>query len=327
MVVGLYAPGPVARAQTPSRLGAVQLGAALNDGGFDATDARYRATFRDNFGAVTPESAFKMTETEPSRGHYAFGLQDRMLDWAEANGKQFHGHTLVWCADEWNPTWLTQTQWTPAELTAVLQDYISTVVGRYAGRVKTWDVVNEAFNANGTRRDCVWSRVLGPGYIETALRMAHEADPAAKLFYNEYNADLVNSRFRAVEAMAKDFRARGVPLDGIGLQMHLFGPSPPQYRIEEAMARIASLGLSVHVSELDDKTSSFPPAATLRPSSPARPRPTRLSPPPARPSRPASGSPPGGSPTRGPSAAPRSSPSRGMRTTRRSRRGTRSDGR
>ena len=256
-VVAVLVPATLAHARTP-----VELGAAVSHP-FLGSDARYRDTFMANYGSATPEAAFKIDQLQPARGRFDFGMADAMLGWVEGGGKRMHGHTLIWCDDTWAPEWLKTGSWTRDQLIAVLRDHVRTVVGRYRGRIPAWDVVNEAFNANGTIRDCVWSRVIGPEYIELAFRAASEADPAAKLFYNEYNADLVNQKFQATEAMAKDLLARGVPIHGIGLQMHLFGPPPPQYRIEEALARIGALGLAAHISELDVKTSDFAAAATV----------------------------------------------------------------
>ncbi len=241
-----------AAARTP-----VQLGAAINDDGFQASDPLYRATL-GRYDAVVAESAFKIGELEPQPGVFSFGLQDAMVSWASGRGQQFHGHTLVWCDDQFLPAWLLNRSWTAEQLTPVLDDYITTVMHHFGTSVTSWDVVNEAWNADGTLRDCLWSRVLGAGYIEHAFRVARAAEPSAKLFYNEYRADWVNAKFTATEDMARRFIAAGVPLDGIGLQMHLFGRAPPQYRIEEAMQRIAALGLTVRVSELDDTTSQFP---------------------------------------------------------------------
>ena len=121
----------------------------------------------------------------------------------------------------------------------------------------SWDVVNESFGPDGSLRDCVWKRVIGPDYVEQAFRAAREADPAAALYLNEFAADTPNARFVGVEALARDFKARGVPLDGIGLQYHLYGREPFQHQTEEVLRRIGALGLAVHISELDDKTSAI----------------------------------------------------------------------
>ena len=240
-----------------ARSGPVQLGTALNSTGLGNGDAAYlRAVGR--YDAVTPESALKLDQLQPAQGRYDFAFGDRMVDWARANGKPMHGTTLIWCYDAVLPSWLLSRSWTRDELIGVMQDHVRTVMDHFEGRVPAWDVVNEAFAANGTRRDCLWQRVIGHEWIELALRAARAADPGAKLFYNETGADIPNSKFGAVEAMAQDFLARKVPLDGIGLQNHLLqGDGPLQFLAEDAMRRIGALGLAVHVSELDGITSTF----------------------------------------------------------------------
>lgn len=235
----------------------VELGAAVNDDGFVSADPRYRQTLA-RYEAATAESAFKIAALQPAPGQFSFGPADAMVAWSGAQGQRFHGHTLVWCDDQWLPAWLLEREWTRDELLAVMREHIATVMEHFGAAVDSWDVVNEAFDQYGDLRDCLWSRVIGGDYVEQAFRAAREAAPGARLFYNEYRAEWVNARFLATEEMARDFLARGVPLDGIGLQMHLFGRAPPQYRIEEAIARVEALGLDVHVSELDDTTSSFP---------------------------------------------------------------------
>jgi endo-1,4-beta-xylanase len=243
----------VLAAPAGARTGPVLLGTALNNGAFAARDPGYMAAL-ERFESVTAESAMKIDELQPRSGEWEFERADAMVDWAHDHGKAVHGHNLVWCADEWLPDWLRRGTWTRESLLDVMRTHITTVMSRYRGRIASWDVVNEPFNADGTRRDCVWARNIGPDWIELALEAARAADPAARLYVNEYGADIPNARFFALEAMARDLVARGVPLDGIGLQHHLGGPGPLQLQTEEAMRRIEALGLAVHVSELDDTT-------------------------------------------------------------------------
>ena len=210
------------------------------------------------YDAVTPESALKFAELQPSQGRYEFGFADRMVDWSVANGRPMHGTTLIWCLDEVQPAWLLSRSWTREQLLDVMRNHIRTVMDHFEGRVPAWDVVNEAFASSGARRDCLWQRVIGNDWIEQALRAARAADPSARLFYNETAADFPNAKFGAVEAMAQDFRARGVPLDGVGLQYHVnTGSAPLQFLSEDAMRRLGALGLAVHVSELDAFVSQF----------------------------------------------------------------------
>ncbi len=250
----LFAGTPAAAART------IEIGTAINNDGFARGGQAYRdALLRHD--AFTAESAMKMLELQPSRGSYNFAPADAMVSWARANGKQVHGHNLVWCADQWTPAWVVQGTWTRATLLAVMQDHIRTVMRHWEGQIASWDVVNEAIEADGSMRDCIWRRVIGPDWVEQAFRAARAADATAKLYLNEFGADTPGARFDATEALARDFKARGVPLDGIGLQYHLYGREPFQYLTEEVLRRIGALGLTAHISELDDKTS--PIAGTL----------------------------------------------------------------
>jgi endo-1,4-beta-xylanase len=195
-----------------------------------------------------------MLELEPERGQWDFSRADAMIDWAAAHGKQVHGVPLLWCSDTWTPAWVVNGNWTRATLLAEMQSYIRTVVTRWKDKISSWDVVNEALTATGTRKDCVWQRVIGDDFMEQAFRMARAADPDVALYYNEYLADTPNAKFAGVEALARDLLAKGTPIDGIGLQYHLYGRQPFQYATEEALRRIGALGLKAHISELDQKT-------------------------------------------------------------------------
>ena len=231
----------------------VEIGTAINNGGFASGDAAYRSALLRH-DAFTAESAMKMLELQPSRGSYSFARADSMVSWARANGRKIHGHNLIWCSDTYTPAWVVNGSWTRASLLAVMQDHIRRVMGRWKGQISSWDVVNEAIAADGTMRNCVWRRVIGPDWVEQAFRTARAADPAAKLYLNEFGGDTPNAAFNGTEALARDFKARGVPLDGIGLQYHVHGRQPFQYVTEEVLRRIGALGLTAHISELDSTT-------------------------------------------------------------------------
>jgi endo-1,4-beta-xylanase len=235
-----------------ARTGPVQLGAAINDAGFVYGGAAYRDTFTRNFEAATAESAMKMTAIQPERGVFDFRQADAIVDWARANGKRMHGHTLIWCGDEWSPRWLVETAWTRDELLAVMEQHIRTVMTHFRGRVESWDVVNEALDHNGNRKNCVWQRVIGADWIHAAYRVATATDPGARLFYNEYSADVANPKLEATVALA-----RTLPIHGVGLQHHTYGVAPPQYEVEDTIARFGALGLDVHISELNVTTSQI----------------------------------------------------------------------
>ena len=132
-----------------------------------------------------------------------------------------------------------------------MREHITAVMNHYRGRVASWDVVNEALADDGSLRQCTWREVIGADWVEQAFRIAARRRPGARLFYNEVRADVPNPKYEAMLAMARDFKARGVPLDGIGLQYHLSENQPTQAQMEEGIRRLGELGLEVHISELD----------------------------------------------------------------------------
>ncbi|HEV2061254.1 MAG TPA: endo-1,4-beta-xylanase, partial [Solirubrobacteraceae bacterium] len=234
----------------------VPLGAAVSWSRFRGDDA-LEALFLREFDSVTPENEMKMAFLQPRRGEFTFGAADALVRFATLRGKRVRGHTLVW--HQQNPAWLTHGSWTEEELEEVLSDHVRTVVGHFRGRVDTWDVVNEPLDLDGSLRagGAPWAPVLGRGYIETALRAARAADPEAKLFINEIAAEHGGPKLDALVALAADLKARGVPLDGIGLQNHTTVTSfPSRERLADAIARFAALGLEVEITEMDVATST-----------------------------------------------------------------------
>lgn len=238
-------------APAAARSGPVELGTAVNNGGFLVDpDPRYRATL-ERYDAITAESAMKILDLRPAADRWDFTVADAMVAFAEAHGQQVHGHTLTWCEDTWLPAWLRDRSWTRAQLLAQLDEYITGVLGHFNGRIASWDVVNEAFSDDGTRRNCLWSRVIGPDWVEQAFRFARRADPSVRLFYNEVRAETPGPKLDAVLAMVRDFRQRGVPIDGVGEQMHFVRGAPSQADMQEPLRLLGELGLDVHISELD----------------------------------------------------------------------------
>jgi len=236
-----------------ARQRAVHFGAAVDPRYL--AEARYSGVLAAEFDQVEPENAMKFGPVHPEPDRFNFAQADQVVAFAQAQGMAVRGHTLVW--HNQLPKWLTGGGFSPEQLASILRNHIAAVAGRYAGRVYAWDVVNEAFNDDGSLRSTLWSDAPGIGrggtaYIEQALRWTRAADPAALLFYNDYGAEGMNRKSDAILAMARDFRARGVPLDGIGLQMH-FTPAIARLwkDVEENIARITAEGLQVHITELD----------------------------------------------------------------------------
>lgn len=218
------------------------------------SEASYASTLSREFDQLEPENAMKFGPIHPARSTYNFTGADALAAFARANNMGVRGHTLVWHSQ--NPGWLTGGNFAPEQLSSILQEHISTVVRRYAGQVNAWDVVNEAFNDNGTLRSTLWYNnpgigLAGTGYMEQAFRWAHEADPKALLFYNDYSAETINAKSNAIYEMARDFVARGVPIHGIGMQMHLTASPPALASMEANIRRITELGLEVQFTELD----------------------------------------------------------------------------
>jgi endo-1,4-beta-xylanase len=214
-----------------------------------ANDATYQRLVAEQFNTVTPENVMKWQLVEPQRGQLDFAAADGLVAFAQAHGQRVRGHTLVW--HNQLPGWLGTGSFTPDELRAILRRHIIDEVGHFRGRIWQWDVVNEAFNDDGTLRESIWLRHLGPGYIADAFGWAREADPGALLFYNDYNIEGRNPKSDAVYALVQRLRAEGVPIDGVGLQGHLGVQLGFPDDVPENMARFTALGLRVAVTEAD----------------------------------------------------------------------------
>jgi endo-1,4-beta-xylanase len=225
-------------------------------------EADYSAILGSEFSELEAENQMKFQVIHPrpdsDANPYDFKPADALVDFAQSHNMLVRGHTLVW--HNQIPDWVKQGHYTEPQLATILESHIHSVVTHYALKVYAWDVVNEAFKDDGTMRDTLWYNQPGIGggkgtqYIEQALRWAHQADPKAKLFYNDFDAELVNKKSDAIYAMAKDFKERGVPLDGIGFQTHV----SPQFDNPGTLAtyaanleRFAKLGLQLHITELD----------------------------------------------------------------------------
>ncbi|HEV7961417.1 MAG TPA: endo-1,4-beta-xylanase [Actinoplanes sp.] len=226
----------------------IRVGTAVNMTAL-ADDAPYRDAVAREFSTVTPENVMKWEAVEPQRGVYDWAAADRLVDFARANGQTVRGHTLVWHSQ--NPAWLTEDAFSPAELRALLRKHIFDEVGHFRGRIWHWDVVNEAFNEDGTLRDTIWLRNLGPGYIADAFRWAHQADPHATLFLNDYNNEGVNPKSDAYYALVKQLRAAGVPVGGYGMQGHLAVQYGFPGDVLANVRRFDALGLQTAFTEVD----------------------------------------------------------------------------
>jgi endo-1,4-beta-xylanase len=208
----------------------------------------YRSIAGTEFNQVTPENAMKWENTENTQNQFTFTQGDGIVNFATANNQTVHGHTLVW--HQQTPTWVQNLNGTA--MLAAMQNHISNVVGHYANNatVTGWDVVNEAFNDDGSRRASFWQNAIGNGYIEQAFRAARQADSNAQLCYNDFSIESVNAKSNAILAMVQDFKSRGVPIDCVGFQSHfILNQIPGDFQTN--LQRFINAGVTVRISELD----------------------------------------------------------------------------
>ncbi|MGX1675871.1 endo-1,4-beta-xylanase [Streptomyces sp. NPDC055400] len=228
-----------AAAQSGRYFGAAVAGQHLGEGD-------YESTLNREFSSVVAENAMKWDATEPSPNQFNFSGGDELVNYAKARGKWVRGHALVWHAQQ--PGWVQGL--TGDALRQAMRNHITKVAGHYAGKIDSWDVVNEAFEWDGSRRQSNLQQQLGNGWIEDAFRTARAADPKAKLCYNDYGTDGINAKSDAIYRMVQDFRSRGVPIDCVGFQSHLASnENLSTYR--QNLQRFADLGVNVQITELD----------------------------------------------------------------------------
>lgn len=228
------------------------IGAALNESQFTEKNTAQAALIKNEFNTITAENVMKWEKIHPTPDQFDFSLADRFVEFGEKNGMFIVGHTLVW--HEQTPAWVFEDgKGGPADRTlllARLSNHIHTVVGRYQGRVKGWDVVNEALNENGSLRQTPWLKIIGEDYLVKAFEFARAADPAAELYYNDFALESSAKRKGAL-ALIKKLQAAGVKVDGIGTQSHFQLKTPSIQQVEDTIVAFGELGVKVMVTELD----------------------------------------------------------------------------
>jgi endo-1,4-beta-xylanase len=229
------------------------VGAAVNDETLASVDPARRDLIALEFNSVTAENCLKWANVEPEEGEWQWDCPDRFVEFGTQHGMTAVGHVLVWHSqapeylfidDDGRPV-------SKERLEKHLENHIGTLVDRYRGRIGTWDVVNEAIDEDEKGwRQSPWLQILGPVYMERAFRLAHEADPEAKLLYNDYNEHNPGRRDFLVNVI-RDYRRRGVPLHGVGFQGHIGLDYPDLDQYEQSIEAIAAEGLPVHITELE----------------------------------------------------------------------------
>jgi endo-1,4-beta-xylanase len=224
----------------------------------EGTDPLYAPTAVREFSSLTAESDMKMRNLRPRRGTFSFERADAIANLARAHGLSVRGHTLVWYDS--TPPWVAQGVFSRGEMIDILHEHIATVVARYRDVVPVWDVVNEPIDEDGSLRRNVWLDRIGPEYIELAFRFAHEADPNARLFFNDfvwYKPWRGGAWLNTLSRLVRELRGNGVRVDGAGLQMHVSESPGPIFRppnwdnFERCAERFAAEGIELQVTETD----------------------------------------------------------------------------
>ncbi len=230
------------------------IGGALNDDMVSGKDPKAAAIAEKHFSTITAENVMKWMHIHPEPNKYDFSASDRFVDFGQKNDMFIIGHTLVW---HWQtPYWVFQNpdggDTDRETLLARMKDHISTVVGHYKGRVNGWDVVNEALDDNGQLRKTKWLEIIGEDFIAKAFEYAHEADPNAELYYNDFSLELPAKRDGCIR-LVKDLQSKSIRIDGVGLQAQAWR-LPPDYpsleKVEDFINAVSKTGVKIMVTEM-----------------------------------------------------------------------------
>jgi len=223
------------------------IGAAINQSQIEEKNPAENALIVSQFSSITAENIMKSMFTHPQKDKYDFGLTDKFVAFGQKNNMFIHGHTLIWHSQLAH--WMTEIK-DSTEMKNVMKEHITTIVSRYKGKIGSWDVVNEAVNDDGTVRKSVFSNLLGENFLAYAFEFASKADPKADLYYNDYSMTNPAKR-ETVIRLVKGIQAKGIKIDGIGMQGHWQLNSPTIDEIEKSILAYSSLGVKVAITELD----------------------------------------------------------------------------
>ncbi|KAF3113809.1 hypothetical protein TWF706_009180 [Orbilia oligospora] len=219
------------------------------DGSGQFNDATFSNIFRTEAGSLTPENSMKWESIEPNQGSYNWGTADALVNFAQANGKQVRGHTLLWHSQL--PQWVKNIN-NKATLTTVIQNHAAAVAGRYKGKIYAWDVANEVVADGGGMRSSVFSQVFGDWtFLDVVFKAAKAADPNAKLCLNDYNINFTGAKLNTFIQVVKDLKSRGVPVDCVGTQTHTGVGDSSIANYKNTLTMLAGTGCEVQITELD----------------------------------------------------------------------------
>lgn len=238
------------------------VGSAINAQQAKQTQKDTDTLIISQFNSITPENEMKWERIHPEPDKYDFSLSDEYVNYGIINNMFTIGHTLVWHSQ--TPDWVFEdAQGKPLSRQALLarmKDHIHTVVSRYKGKIKGWDVVNEALNEDGSLRDSKWRKIIGDDFIEKAFTYAHAADPNAELYYNDYNLYKPDKSAGAAR-LIKSLQDKGIPVHGVGLQGHYSLSHPDLNELDNALTLFSTLGIQSMITELDVSVLPFPSEA------------------------------------------------------------------
>ncbi|HEY0282061.1 MAG TPA: endo-1,4-beta-xylanase [Rhizomicrobium sp.] len=246
-----------ASAQSPASLkeaykDSFLIGVAINEAQIAGRDAISDAIVKAQFNSISPEDALKWENIHPQPDRHDFAIPDKYVAFGQENHMFTVGHVLLW--HNQTPDWVFRdgkgNLLDREALLARLKHHIHTVVGRYKGKIKAWDVVNEAVDEDGSMRPSLWYKIIGEDYVAEAFRYVHEADPEAELLYNDYSLENETKRAGAV-ALIKKLKAEGVPVTTVGLQGHYVMDWPAPELLDAAISDFGKLGVKVAITELD----------------------------------------------------------------------------
>ena len=210
-----------------------------------------RAIIEQHFDQITAGNIMKMSYLHPDIDTFAWTQADALLDYAAEQNISVHGHALVWHSDYQVPNWMKNFPGDKAAWSDMMKTHVQTIAAHFSGRVESWDVVNEAFEENGSYRNSLFFQKMGSDYIEEAFINARAADPSADLYYNDYNLSPGDAKFLATLDMVDDFQERDIPIDGVGFQMHVYMGWPSISAIKASFQAVVDRGLKVKITELD----------------------------------------------------------------------------
>ncbi len=236
------------------------IGTSLNTDQIYERDSLTDVVIKKHFNAIVAENCMKSESIHPEKDRYFWDEADAFVDYGVKNDMHITGHTLAWHSQ--TPSWFfvddKGDDVDREEMIKRLRDHITSVVSRYKGRIHGWDVVNEAINDDGTMRESNFYKIIGPDWVELAFQFAAEADPDADLYYNDYNMSRP-IKMNAIHKMVKDMQAKGIKVDGVGMQGHVNVNSddPPVEDLENSIVKLSELG-KVMITEMDITSLPWP---------------------------------------------------------------------